>query len=257
MVNSLLIILLAILLYITVIFLIAMRKRRLDIVDIAWSGAFMIAAALSWTFGSKGLPQTLVTVLVFVWGMRLGIYIFRRLRRSKDEDPRYQAMRKQWKNVFLNAYVRIFLVQGVLAFMVSAAVILVNVSPYGQPSLFTDIGLLVWMSGFLFESVGDTQLAQHLSSPESKGKLMTSGLWRYTRHPNYFGEATQWWGIWIIALGVPFGWIGVISPLLITFLLLFVSGVPLTEKRFEGRPGWEKYKKRTSIFIPWLPRKER
>lgn len=240
----------------SIVFMIAWKRQRLDIVDIAWSGAFILAALLSWCFGKKGLPQDLVTVLVVVWGIRLGVYILRRLRNSKNEDPRYQDLRKKWRgNAATNAYVRIFLVQGLLALLVSSSVILVNLSSGFMPSIFTDVGLVIWMVGFLFESIGDAQLAQHLSHPENKGKLMMSGLWKYTRHPNYFGEATQWWGVFIIALGVPFGWMGIVSPVLITFLLLFISGVPLTEKRFEGRRGWKEYKARTSMFLPLPPRR--
>ena len=138
--------------------------------------------------------------------------------------------------------------------IVSAAVITVNLSNATGMSVWTAIGATIWIIGFLFESIGDAQLKRHLANPDSKAMLMTSGLWRYTRHPNYFGEATQWWGIWVIALGVPFGWVAIISPLVITYLLLFVSGVPLTEKRFEGRTGWNEYKQRTSKFIPLPPR---
>ena len=114
---------------------------------------------------------------------------------------------------------------------------------------------MVWLIGFFFEVVGDYQLKTFLANPKNKGKLMTPGLWRYTRHPNYFGEATMWWGIAIIALATPYGWVAIITPVLITYLLLFVSGVPMTEKSFAGKPGWDRYKRQTSIFLP-LPPKE-
>jgi steroid 5-alpha reductase family enzyme len=117
------------------------------------------------------------------------------------------------------------------------------------------IGLIVWVIGFLFESIGDRQLKQHLANPKNKGKLMTTGLWRYTRHPNYFGEATMWWGIWVMTLATP-GWaIALISPLLITYLLVFVSGVKATEAQFKGRPGWKEYQDRTSVFLPLPPKR--
>ena len=254
MITELLAILVAVLGYITIVFAIAWRLKRLDIVDIAWGGGFIVAALTSLLLGSGGVLQLFVTTLVIIWGMRLGYYIFKRVRSSK-EDPRYMDMRARWRgNPAVNAYTRIFLVQGVLAVIVSAAVIMVNLSNATGMSVWTAIGATIWIIGFLFESIGDAQLRRHLANPDNKGVLMTSGLWRYTRHPNYFGEATQWWGIWVIALGVPFGWVAVISPLAITYLLLFVSGVPLTEKRFEGRPGWNEYKQRTSKFIPLPPR---
>lgn len=253
---AILFVFLTVVVYITVIFGIAWKRERLDIVDIAWGGAFIVAAVTSWLLGSKGWLQAIVTMLVVVWAVRLSSYILKRVVRSKNEDPRYAEMRKTWKgNAAVNAYVHIFLVQGVLAVVVSAAVIVINMSSTKEVSNWTIVGATVWLVGFLFESIGDNQLRIHLADPAGKHTLMTSGLWKYTRHPNYFGEATQWWGIFVIALGVPFGWIAVISPLTITFLLLCVSGVPLTEKRFEGRPGWSDYKAKTSMFLPLPPRK--
>jgi steroid 5-alpha reductase family enzyme len=256
MIVDLLIILLAVLVYISVIFIIAMRMKRFDIVDIAWGGAFIVAALTSIALSPQiGPLQVLVTTLVILWGLRLCYYIFRRVQRSPNEDPRYTELRAQWKgSVAVNAYIRIFLVQGLLATIVSTSVIIVNLSEISSVSLLAILGVVIWVIGFLFESIGDAQLKKHLGDPNKKGQLMTQGLWKYTRHPNYFGESTQWWGIWIIAVTLPFGWTAVISPLLITILLLFISGVPLTEKRFAGRPGWSEYKKRTSVFIPLPPK---
>ena len=246
----------AILAYMTLVFIISWHIKRLDVVDIAWGGAFIIIALTSLFLGNRGPLQYLVSGLVVIWGLRLSFYIFKRFRRSENEDPRYANMRKSWRgSMFVNAYFRVFITQGLLALLVSASVIVINL--LGQVAIgpIALAGLAVWIAGFLFESVSDSQLRVHLEDPKNKGKLMTTGLWRYTRHPNYFGEATQWWGIFIIALSVPYGLVSVIGPIVITVLLLFVSGVPLTEKRFEGRPGWEAYKRRTSIFVPLLPRK--
>ncbi|MDT4874230.1 hypothetical protein FQZ97_1095180 [compost metagenome] len=145
--------------------------------------------------------------------------------------------------------------QGVLAAIISIPVVMVNLSETSTVSLWAYIGMAIWLVGFLFETVGDAQLRRHLADPKKKGMLMTSGLWRYTRHPNYFGEASQWWGIWLLSLSVPFGWGAVIGPVVITYLLLYVSGVPLIEKRFMGRPGWSDYQKRTSKFLPLPPKK--
>lgn len=255
MISQFLLVLVCVLVYITIVFAVAWSRRRLDIVDIAWGGGFIVAAVASLMMGPRGPLQYLVTGLVIIWGIRLGSYIFKRVRASKSEDPRYTEMRKKWRgNAALNAYFRIFVVQGFLATIVSVSVVIVNMADQTKIMPIVGIGVVVWMVGFLFESTGDRQLRDHLADPKNKGKLMTSGLWRYTRHPNYFGEALQWWGIATICLSVPFGVIGIVSPLVITFLLLFVSGVPLTEKRFEGRPGWAEYKRRTSVFIPLPPR---
>ncbi len=249
-------VLVAVLVYITVVFAIAWKRQRLDIVDIAWGGGFIVAALVSLFMGPRGPLQYLVTGLVIIWGVRLGTYIFKRVRASKGEDPRYAEMRRRWKgSAGINAYFRIFVTQGILASVVSASVVIINTSQQTKIMPIVGIGVVMWIVGFLFESTGDQQLRDHLANPKNKGKLMMTGLWKYTRHPNYFGEALQWWGIAIMCLSVPSGILGLVSPLMITFLLVFVSGVPLTEKRFEGRPGWVEYKRRTSVFIPFPPRR--
>lgn len=248
---------LAVIIYVTTVFSIAWKIGRIDIIDAAWGGAFIVIAIGSFMLGSQGLLQIVTTGLVIVWGLRLAYYIFRRIKISTKEDPRYTDMRSKWKgSQAVNAYVRVFLVQGALAAVISASVVVVNLSDIATIfSPWVYMGGAVWLTGFLFESIGDAQLKRHLADPKSKGALMTSGLWRYTRHPNYFGEATQWWGIWLISLVVPFGWLTIVGPATITYLLLFVSGVPLTEKRFEGRPGWAVYQRRTSKFLPLPPKR--
>lgn len=241
--------------YMTVIFAVAWRLKRIDIVDSAWGGAFVVIALTSLFMGIGGAVQYFVTALVVIWAVRLSGAIFMRFRRSKVEDPRYTVMRATWKtHPAVQAYMRIFLVQGVLAILVSSSVIVINLSEVTVVSSVAILGGAVWLIGFLFEAIGDVQLKRHLADPLLKDTLMTSGLWRFTRHPNYFGEAVQWWGIFIIALSIPYGWFTIIAPLTITGLLLFVSGVPLTEKRFEGRPGWGEYKKHTSVFLPLPPK---
>jgi steroid 5-alpha reductase family enzyme len=114
----------------------------------------------------------------------------------------------------------------------------------------------VWVAGFTIETLADKQLRQFISNPANKGHLMTRGLWRYSRHPNYFGELTMWWGLGIIALGVPNGLIGLLGPALISHLIIFVSGIPPTEKAFQGRIGWDEYKRRTSVLVPWFVRQK-
>jgi len=250
-----------VLFFMTLTFIVAWKIRRTDVVDMAWGPAFIVAAVASLLLNEYDVPfglnvQTVVTALVTLWGLRLSYTIFRRLR-SHPEDKRYVELRKQWKgNLALNTYLRIFVTQAILATVIATAVIFVNVSLPSTLGQFTYIGIAVWAVGFFFESVGDLQLKGFLADPKNKGKLMTAGLWKYTRHPNYFGEATMWWGIFIIALSVPYGWFGIITPVVITYLLLFVSGVPMTEKSFEGKPGWDAYKRRTSKFFPLPPNPE-
>lgn len=246
---------LAALFFMTVVFFIAQKKQRLDVVDAAWGMVFIVIGGWSFWLGKHGALQALATALVVIWGMRLSFYISQRIDRSPEEDLRYVAMRQAWRgNVAINAYIRIFVTQTILALIISGSVIFINLASVTDVGIFAISGAVLWLIGFLFELIGDAQLRRHLANPLTKGKLMASGLWRYTRHPNYFGEALQWWGVFVVALSVPFGWLTIFAPLTITVLLLFISGVPLTEKRLEGRPGWAAYKKRTSVFVPWWPR---
>lgn len=244
--------------FMSIVFALSELLRRLDIVDIAWGPAFIVAAVASFIIGQQSIGlsvQSLVTLLVGLWGFRLSFSIFRRFIRH-DEDKRYVELRSKWKgNLAINAYLRIFVTQAILASIISIAVVYLNTSNVDSSlGLFAWIGLAVWLVGFFFEVIGDAQLKKFLSDKKNKGKLMTKGLWKLTRHPNYFGEAAMWWGIFIIVLEVPYGWIGIITPVLITYLLYFVSGVPLTEKSFSKKPGWKEYKHQTSKFVPLPPR---
>lgn len=245
--------------FMTIMFFFSRRLGRTDVVDAAWGPAFVVAAVSAFLLNPYDLTfglnvQSFITALVVIWAGRLSFTITKRLLK-KPEDVRYVNLRKQWKGSEpVNTYVRIFLIQAVLATVISIALIHVNLSLPASLGTFAYIGGVIWLIGFYFEAVGDLQLKRFLADPKNKGKLMTSGLWKYTRHPNYFGEATMWWGIFVIALSTPYGWLGIITPVVITYLLLFVSGVPMTEKAFEGKPGWNAYKKRTSKFFPLPPR---
>lgn len=250
----------SVLVFMSLMFFVSRIAKRTDIVDAAWGPAFVVAAFTAFMQNPYDLAvglnsQTLVTILVTVWAVRLSFTITKRLLK-KPEDARYVNLRKQWKgNETTNTYLRIFVVQAALVTLIASAVIHINLSEPAVLGVYALVGLWVWAIGFCFEAIGDWQLQKFLSDPKNKGKLMTQGLWRYTRHPNYFGEATMWWGIFIIALGTPYGWLGVVTPVVITYLLLYVSGVPMTEKAFEGKPGWAAYKKRTNKFFPLPPNK--
>lgn len=241
------------------VFLVARAVKRYDLVDAAWGSVFIVIAITAFVLqpGEKQLfdLSTLVTLLVMLWGGRLTWHILRRIRNTKTEDPRYVELRKSWNgNVAANVYVRIYLLQAVLALLICVPVLHINLfAGQGVPAL-SWIGVAVWLIGYAFEVIGDAQLRRFISQPKNKGHLMTKGLWRYSRHPNYFGELTQWWGIFFICLTVPLGWVGIIGPVLISYLILYVSGIPLNEKRFEGRSGWKEYKARTSALIPLRPR---
>lgn len=244
----------------TIVFGLSRVLKRTDVVDAAWAVACITAVVTSFLLNQHQLQigynvQTVATTLVFVWGVRLSYHIIRRLL-ARPEDPRYIELRKNWKgNEVISSYIRIFVLQAVLAVAVASAVVCVNLSEPAAMSIGAWIGVGVWIGGFVFEAVGDRQLRRFTKQQSNRGKLMTTGLWRYTRHPNYFGEAVQWWGLFIMALTLPMGWAGVLSPVLITYLLLYISGVPLAEKALEKKRGWKAYAARTSIFVPRLPRR--
>ena len=242
-------------------FVVALIRKDNSVADIAWGLGFVLVTATTFFFlrTSFFLP-VLVSSLVAAWGLRLSFHIFRR-NRNKSEDPRYAEWRRKWGRSFLwRSYLQVFLLQGLFLLVISSPVILVNtyrweLPPGSQDSFIWLAGAFLWCVGFFFEAVGDAQLARFKKDPANKGRIMDRGLWRYTRHPNYFGESLMWWGLFLIALEIPYGWTTIVSPVLITFLLVKVSGVPLLEKRYRGRPDFEAYARRTSAFVPWFPKK--
>jgi steroid 5-alpha reductase family enzyme len=247
---------LIVLVYMTLVFILALARKNNGIVDIAWGLGFILVSFAVFTFYGQGRPrQWLALALVLTWGGRLALHIFRR-NSGREEDFRYAAWRRQWGRYFvIRSFGQIFMLQGLLLLLVIAPVLLIVGQEQPPLRLLDGLGILVWLTGFSFETTGDRQLTAFIKNPANRGKLMTSGLWRFTRHPNYFGEAALWWGMAILALSAPHGWLGLIGPMVITFLLFFVSGVPLLEKKYRGRPDWEAYKKRTPVFFPWFPKK--
>lgn len=240
--------------FVTVWFGISLILKRNDVADVAWGLGIVVVAITGLLLGERDATSILVTTLVIVWGLRLGIHIGMR-NSKKGEDPRYAQWRRDWGKWFVvRSYAQVFLLQGVLMIVVGYPAL--HAAIYGAHiTQLAYVGVAVWALGFFFESVGDYQLMRFISKPENKGKIMKYGLWRFTRHPNYFGEVTQWWGIFLIVVGLPYGLVSIISPIAITFLILKVSGIPMLEKQFEGNAEFEEYKKRTSAFFPLLPRK--
>jgi steroid 5-alpha reductase family enzyme len=248
----------SLLIFFSIIFLIAQARKNNGLVDIAWGLGFVIVAIYSYIASDfKTIRGSLLTLLVILWGARLAYYLFKR-NWNTPEDYRYVNMRKRWgtKFVYLKMFLNVYMLQLVLLYMIAQPILSTNSSSTDGLSILDYIGLAVWIVGYFFEVVGDNQLKAFKSKPENKGKLMTSGLWKYTRHPNYFGEAMMWWGIYFIALSVENGWTTFYSPLIITLLLLFVSGVPLLEKRYKSHPEFKDYASRTSKFIPLPPKRK-
>lgn len=242
--------------YMTLWFLIALWKKDNSLADAAWGPGFVLLAAATLLVRHEPGPRHLLAAgMILAWGGRLAVHIFLR-NRKKGEDFRYAEWRRTWGRWFvLRSYLQVFLLQGLFILVVGFPVILLGVQPPAEIGHVEILGLALWALGFLFETVGDAQLRRFKLAPENRGKIMTQGLWRYTRHPNYFGEAVMWWGIFLVALPGPGGWSALASPALITFLLVRVSGVPMLEKKYRGRPDFEAYARRTSAFIPWFPKR--
>jgi steroid 5-alpha reductase family enzyme len=256
LINTLGLASLVIFFYMTALFVLALIHRDNSIADVAWGPGFILVA---WTTlsigGSFTLRQLIAATLILIWGTRLAIRIYLR-NRGKGEDIRYRNWRQAWGRFFLiRSYFQVFILQGCILLMNIAPILVINTYEGGNFVVLDVFGVLLWVLGFTFESVGDWQLDRFIADPNSRGKIMDSGLWRYSRHPNYFGEVTMWWGIFCLALSVPWGWISVIGPLAITGTILFVSGIPMTERLMEKTPGFAAYKNRTSVFIPWFPKK--
>lgn len=246
----------AVFVYMTVVFLIAILAKDNSIVDVGWGPGFILVAVVTFFLrpGSEA-RHVLITLLVLIWGLRLATHIFLR-NRGRGEDFRYAKWRKDWGRWFIpRSFFQVFMLQGIFMLLISSPTILVNRSRERGLTMLDALGGLVWLTGFLFEAVGDYQLKRFKQKPESRGKIMAAGLWKYTRHPNYFGEAVLWWGIWLVALSVDSGWAAIISPLTISFLLLKVSGVAMLEKKYAGNEEFAAYARRTSPFFPWFPKK--
>jgi steroid 5-alpha reductase family enzyme len=242
------------------IWLASLLLRNSSIVDIFWGAGFMLTSWVYFALTPDGYlgRRLLISLLVTIWGLRLALYILWR-NWGKPEDFRYQKWRAEagvkwwWLSFF-----KVFLLQGALMWIISAPLLAAQIS--STPARLTSLdflAVLVWAIGFFFEALGDLQLARFKANPTNKGQVMNTGVWRYTRHPNYFGDATQWWAYYLIAASASGGFWTIFSPIIMTTLLLRVSGVALLEKSLtEARPAYKEYIETTSAFIPWLPRKK-
>jgi steroid 5-alpha reductase family enzyme len=256
LINTYQIVAMVIFVYMSLWFVFAQLIKRNDVADVAWGIGFIVAAVASYIYNMPSSAASIAVVyIVAIWGIRLSWHIAKR-NTKKPEDYRYKAWRDSWGEWFyVRSFLQVFMLQGLFLLIIASPIMVINSFSYGNNGIVLILGILVWCFGFAFESIADKQLKRFISNPKNKGKIMNEGLWQYSRHPNYFGEVTQWWGIGIIALGSSaFGWIGLIGSAMITFLILKVSGVPMLEKKYEGNKAYEKYKQQTSMFIP-MPKK--
>ena len=223
-------------------------RRDVSIVDMAWGFLVVVPAVVVSVILPAGPRVAVALGAAILWASRLSIHIAWR-HRGQPEDPRYQAIRQrnqphfQWKSLYL-----VFGLQALLGWVVALPLMAAVASP-ARWNVFDALGLVLAAFGLAYEATADAQLARFRADPGNRGKVMDRGLWRTSRHPNYFGECCFWWGMWLVAAAAG-AWWTVISPLLMTVLLLKVSGVPLLERNLDHRPGYADYVRRTPAFVP-------
>ncbi|MGM0438908.1 MAG: DUF1295 domain-containing protein [Patescibacteria group bacterium] len=246
----------ALLTYMSFLFLISLIKKRNDVADIGWGLGFVLLAWISFYFSYQAVGfsfrSIIVSAMITLWGFRLAGHIYLR-NKGKEEDYRYKKWREEWgKWFYLRSYGQVYILQGILLFTISLPVLFINKNTGVALEFLDVIAILIWLVGFFFEVVSDYQLKKFIDDPNKSG-IMEEGLWKYSRHPNYFGEVAGWWGIWLLAASAG-GWWTIISPITITLLILKISGIPLLEEKLSKRDGFEEYKQRVSKFIPLPPK---
>jgi steroid 5-alpha reductase family enzyme len=243
----------------TIGWVVSLKIQNVTIVDSLWGFGFVLIAWITF-YLSEGFAgrRALIAILVTAWGIRLSVYLTMR-NWKVGEDPRYGKWRKKsGERFWLVSFFKVFLLQAVFMWSVSLVLQTGQIASYPDSFGWMDLlGAFVWCLGFFFEVVGDHQLARFKADPANKRRVMDRGLWAYSRHPNYFGEFLVWWGFFIITLSTPNSWWTIISPVIITAVLLKMTGIPLTEETIiKNRPGYKDYIRRTNAFVPWFPKEE-
>lgn len=241
-----------------VLWLVSLLLRNSSIVDIFWGFGFVLSAWVYYYLTPDGfiIRKLLIAGLATIWGLRLTIHVLTR-NWGKPEDFRYQKWRNESGKVWwIKSLFQVFILQGFLMWIISTPLLAAQYSNLpASLTLFDYLAVIIWIIGFYFETVGDLQLTKFRSNPANKGKILNTGVWHYTRHPNYFGDSAQWWGYYLFALAAG-GWWTIFSPIIMTLFLIKVSGVALLEKTMKDtKPGYREYMENTSAFIPWIPKK--
>lgn len=243
--------------YFAIVWAICVRIRNYGFLDVAWSYGIAVLAPLFAILGDGYPPRRWIFTLIGVaWSLRLGTHILVRvLRHHPAEDPRYQSLRKDWDGPF--KFLLFFELQALIVVVLSLPFLLVSFDSRPQLQPIEIVGFLVSLLALWGETLADHQIKRFASDPANRGKVCQTGLWRYSRHPNYFFEALIWWGFFLTAMATPWGWATVICPLLMLWFLLKVTGIPLTEKHSLQSRGeaYREYQRTTSAFIPWFPKK--
>lgn len=249
---------LSIVLYFIIFFLAGTKMKDNGVVDIGWGAGFIVASAVAMgVSGEIDIVSMILFALVSIWGGRLSWHLYKR-NHGKPEDFRYANFRKAWgKWVIPRAFLQVYMLQAAMMMLVSYTFVDAHSITGKTLNMGVILGVLIWLIGFYFEAVGDAQLAAFRTNSANKGHVIQSGLWQYTRHPNYFGEALMWWGIFLIGFASTGNYWTLLSPAVITYLLMFVSGVPMLEEKYKNNPEFQSYAKVTNKFFPGPSRRKK
>lgn len=254
-----------VLLYITTWYFIALKIKDNGIADVAWGGGFITLSIINffyWLYNTNNINNTpnilikklLLLTLILIWGIRLSAHIYARNKHRKTEDFRYKKWREEWGNNWKwQTFWKVFMLQGLFMNIIALPLIFFfsqNISPHWSSIEFW--GIILFLLGFYFEAVADWQLLQFKKNKDNANKIMTLGLWKHSRHPNYFGEILIWWGIYLSCYCAPYSWLCIISPITISWLIVNVSGVPMLEKKYSSNPDYNLYKQNTPALVPFL-----
>jgi len=239
--------------------LLSLKLNNFSFVDVTWSYALAVMAPLYALLGGGFAERKIIAVTMGVlWSVRLGTYLLIRVKgHHPHEDVRYAVLREKWKDGLGKNFFFFFQAQALLIVLLAVPVLLACLNPAPKLNLIEMAGAIVWLIGLSGEALSDAQMKRFKADPASKGKVCKVGLWRYSRHPNYFFESVVWWGFWLFACGSPWGWATVYAPALILYFLLRVTGIPLTEECAVKSKGdaYREYQRTTSAFVPWPPKK--
>lgn len=242
----------------TLTWLLSLKLNNFSFVDVTWSYSLAFVAPV-YALAGDGLDvrKGLAALIAMVWSVRLGTYLLLRIKKHHPyEDVRYAVLREKWKDNLKGNFFWFFQAQALLILLLSVPILLACVNPASVLNAVELAGVAVWLTGILGEAVADAQMKRFKHDPASKGKVCRVGLWRYSRHPNYFFESVVWMGFWLFACGSPWGWATVYAPALILYFLLRVTGIPLTEETSLQSKGdaYREYQRTTSAFVPWFPK---